>query len=398
MRILMINHHRTSRSWHRAGIFAERLVARGHRVTLLVVADRAHFRFARRGVNGVDLVECPDLTFGKLRSGWDFVCALRRWRWLVRENARYDVIHLFETRPATIYPGLAWKRKTGAPLVIDWIDWWGRGGLISVNRPWWYRLLFAGVETYYEEHFRRRADATTVMSRGLARRARALGIRLETILQIRNGADLERFVPREKAEARARLGLPGAAFLVGFASMDTFIDLAPFLDGFAFFARQAPGARLVMIGRVTPGARRLARRAGLASRTDFPGFVSEADYPLYLSACDALAMPFPETNYNIGRWPNKFGEYLASARPVLFNPAGDLAEFAEGEPPGIPCAFSASSFADGLARLHADPALAERLGRRARALALERLDWSKEIDKLERLYARLAGEGQRDGQ
>lgn len=390
MRILMVNHHRLWRTWTRAGILAERLAARGHRVTLLVIADHAHWRFRRRNFKGVDLVECPDLTFGRLRSGWDFVCALRRYLWLARENARYDAIHLFETRPATIYPGLAWKRRTNAPLVVDWIDWWGRGGLITVNRPGWYRLLFAGIETYYEEYFRKYANATTVMSLGLAGRAEALGIAPETILHLRNGADLERFRPRDKGEARARLGLPADAFLVGFASMDTFIDLEPLLEGFRRLSASAPAARLLMIGRATPRARGLVRNAGLAERTVFPGFVPEADYPLYLSACDVLAMPFPETNYNLGRWPNKFGDYLASARPVLFNPTGDLAEFASGDPPGIACAFDARAFADGLLALYGDPALRERLGRRARALAEERLDWEKQIDKLERLYLGLA--------
>ena len=42
------------------------------------------------------------------------------------------------------------------PLITDWNDWFGRGGIITVLRPKWYRILFANVETYYEEAYRKK--------------------------------------------------------------------------------------------------------------------------------------------------------------------------------------------------------------------------------------------------
>ena len=230
-RILMICHQRLFKAWLRPGILARGLVEKGHRVTMMVVADEARFRFKRSIIDGVDVIETPDLTSGRLRSGWNPVSVWRRTRCVRRLDSDYDLIHLFETRPATIYPGLAVQRRLNVPLFIDWIDWWGRGGLIEINRPAWYRFLFERMETYYEEHFRTRADASTVMCHGLVERAVGLGVARETILHLRNGADHERFRPRAVAEVRAQLGLAPDAFIAGFASLDSFFDLEPVLRG-----------------------------------------------------------------------------------------------------------------------------------------------------------------------
>ena len=388
-RILMISHHRLFKAWLRPGILARGLVENGHRVTMMVVAEQARFGFKRSVIDGIDVIEAPDLTSGRLRSGWDPVSVWRRMRCVRRLDSDYDLIHLFETRPATIYPGLAAQRRLKVPLVIDWIDWWGRGGLIEINRPAWYRFLFGRMETYYEEHFRTRADASTVMCHGLVQRAVGLGVARETILHLRNGADHDRFRPRPMAEVRARLDLAPDAFIAGFASLDSFFDLDPVLRGMQNLRADGAPARLLLIGKSDARVEARVQALDLGAHTDYSGFVPDNIYPLYLNACNVFLMPFPETNYNIGRWPNKFGEYLASGRPVIFNAVGDLRDFdlAGEEALGIPCEFTAEAFASALRRMYDSPQLTERLGENARRAALRELDWARQIGRLESLYA-----------
>ena len=151
MKILLIAHHRLWRAQYRSRAIAERLAERGHKVTLIVTANNERFRFRCYQVNDVEIVESPDLTVGRLRSGWDPVCAVRRIAWLKANADDFDLVHLFETRPATIFPGLWLRHRINAPIVIDWIDWWGRGGIIKINRPLLYRLLLGWVETFFEE-------------------------------------------------------------------------------------------------------------------------------------------------------------------------------------------------------------------------------------------------------
>ena len=362
---------------------------------MMVVAENARFHFKRSLIDGVDVIEAPDLTSGRLRSGWDPVSIWRRIRCVRRLDTDYDLIHLFETRPATIYPGLAARRRMKVPMLIDWIDWWGRGGLIEINRPAWYRLLFGGMETYYEEHFRTRADASTVMCHGLMERAVGLGVPRETILHLRNGADHERFCPRPMAEVRSQLGLAPDNFIAGFASLDSFYDLEPVLRGMKQLLSSGTPARLLLIGKSDSRVRSHVAAMGLSEHTDYSGFAPDDIYPLYLNACDVLLMPFPETNYNIGRWPNKFGEYLASGRPVIFNAVGDLQDFDLPDPDavGIVCEFSAEAFAAAMQQMYESPELADRLGDNARQAALRELNWPHQIGRLETLYAGLTDDG-----
>ena len=386
MRILIIVHHRLWRAAYRSRIVAEGLVRRGHKVTLMVTANTEKWRFVDREEKGVRIVETPDLTYGTLRSGWDPVNAIRRKGWLKRQGDTFDVAHLFETRPATIFPGLALRRRLGIPLVIDWIDWWGRGGIISMRRPWWYKMAFAGVETWFEERFRGHADATTVISYGLARRAVSLGVPEESIHHIRNGSDLRTFKPRPIGEARDRLGLPKEKFLLGYAAQDTFFDLEPVLDALKMNVESGIDAGLVLSGNAPEGLKTSVHRKGLTERVRFLGYLDWEDYPFFQSACDALVVPFPATVYNIGRWPGKFGEYVAAGRPVVFNPVGDLEDFAGPDAPGLACDFSAEAFVEAFATLHDDPSLRTELGAKARQLACDEMDWERSIDHFEAVY------------
>lgn len=391
MDLLYVSHHREYRSWHRPGAFARGMVARGHRVTM-VVTDDVHRRGTRvHDVDGVRVVRTPDVTTGRLRSGWDPTCAVRRARWLDRDDFVPDVVHLFETRPATVLPGLRAARRHDAPVVTDWNDWWGRGGLVEINRPGWYRRVFGGAETWFEEHFRPGAAGTTVISRALADRASAIGCPPGTVVHVRPGIDVTRFTPRPRPQLRAQLGFASNDVVIGYASQDTYFDVEPMVEGIAATSRRLPQVRLLLLGQRDPRMDELVARAGLEGRTVRCGWVPDDDYPAHLGVCDLFAVPFPDLVHNRGRWPNKFGDFVATGRPVVFNPFGDLADFAS-DPPGIACPATAVGFAAAFDTLVRDPALRAELGARARELAVREFAWKDRLDVLEATYHRVAEE------
>ncbi|MGH8772527.1 MAG: glycosyltransferase, partial [Burkholderiales bacterium] len=311
--------------------------------------------------------------------------------WLSQGDSRYDLVHLFETRPATLFPGLFLSRRDGLPLVVDWNDWWGRGGLITINRPLWYRVLFGGVETFFEEHYRARADATTVISHGLAQRAASLGVPPQSITHLRPGIDPNRFTTESDLALRRQLGFADDDIILGYSSQDTFFDIAPVLQGAQIARQQGWPLKLLVLGQYSRGFSRNIGKHGLASVTHLAGFVSDEDYPRYLSIADLMVTPFKRSNYNLGRWPNKFGDYLATGRPIVFNAFGDLAEFT-ADPPGMACEFQGAAFAEAFATLCADADLRHRLGARARELALLKFRWEDRIEALEAVYARVVSE------
>ena len=85
---------------------AKNLVLRGHKVILVVISEQRRLGVEETQWDGVRVIETPDMLWGRLRSGWDMWDILNRIIFLKQEKERYDLIHCFETRPATIYPAL----------------------------------------------------------------------------------------------------------------------------------------------------------------------------------------------------------------------------------------------------------------------------------------------------
>ena len=105
MNILYVNHYRRFKNWRwgRSYALSRELVKRGHSVTLCLIADHEKIRVRSYKEEGIRIYEFPDLLYGRLRSGWDPWCLIRRILTFRSFGPAFDLIHCFETRPATIY-------------------------------------------------------------------------------------------------------------------------------------------------------------------------------------------------------------------------------------------------------------------------------------------------------
>lgn len=385
MKILMINHHRAFRSHLRAGNLAERLVQRGHQVTLMCIADNRRLGICEYFKNGVRWVETPDLLPGKLRSGWDPWCALNRWLWL-RKNFDFDLVHAFETRPATIHPLQLILRKKKIPLVIDWIDWWGRGGLVVEHRPRWYQILFGGLETFYEEHFRTMADTTTVICHALGERASGLGVPQKTIFRVPIGSSTDVFSVEDSKKYREQFGISKESFVLIFSALDAALDAELVFRAVAVLQDKHPEVLLLMTGNQQERLTRLAAQCDISARFRHLGFVPDEAFPAALSCADVFLLPLQDKVANRGRWPCKIGDYLACGRPVVSNPTGEMKILLSEEKIGLLANESPEGFAQAIELLIENPSLRAELGAEARHIAETRLHWNGIIDGLERAY------------
>ena len=113
----MLNHNRVWEStFNRAYYFGRSLVKRGHEVTIVTNSRQRMFVFKNFLSEGVKIIETPDLLWGRLRTGWDLVNALRRIYYL--RAMQFDVIHALDCRPTVIIPALYLKKTLKIPLVI----------------------------------------------------------------------------------------------------------------------------------------------------------------------------------------------------------------------------------------------------------------------------------------
>lgn len=383
MKVCIFNHNIvwTGGTFNRCLGFAISLAGRGHQVTLATTSANARMGIRRELHRGVSVVEFPALLGGRARSGWDVLDALRRLMAVMRYSmGQPDVIHAFDCRPTVILPALLLARTAQAPLVIDWADWWGRGGTIETrDMKKIVRFLVRGPETWFEESFRTRATRTTVISSGLADRVHSLGVPRETITLLPQGCDTENITPREAWDARRRLGLPSDPPIIGYAGTLLTSDSDLLVRVFHSIRTRNADARLLLIGH---------QRARLP---DVPGMIRAGFVPRdklsdYLGACDLLVLPMADTIANRGRWPSKVNDYFSSGRPTVSTPVGDVQFVLTGRSVGALGQVEDSSFASVCQTLIDDPQKRTEMGLNARRLAENDLSWYRLGDLLLNVY------------
>jgi glycosyltransferase involved in cell wall biosynthesis len=387
MNILMICHKIPRGAGSRAHVMGANLVKRGHQVTLLLVSENSHWQTIEYDWEGVRAIESPNLSFGRWRYGWDAWNAISRFFFLKKEKSQYDLIHCFETRPATIHPALWYSRKNHLPLITDWNDWCGRNGLIDINRPKLYKMFhFETIETYYEEHFRSKAAGLTVIASALVDRAVKLGVDPEYICHISGGTFLDRFIPRSMEECRQRMGYPLDIPILGFSSADSHFDMEIVMRALSIVAQKFPNVKLIVTGKVRKSVYDLAVKNQVQSMISFVGYVPRDELPWYLACSNIFLLPMIDRPYNRGRWPNKMGEYMSLGRPTVANPVGDIKTLFNTHSIGCLASWDPEDFAEKIIYLLENLELSLAYGKNARYVAETEYDWKVLSLKLEEFY------------
>lgn len=392
LKILLISNHRKYKIHFRAYPWARELASRGHEVDVMCHADTERFRTKVSQVDGFRLIENPDLLVGQLRQGWDPVCAWRRGRFLFNEGKQYDIIHCLDTRLAVIWPAMAYARAKGIPIISDWIDWWGRGGLIAERRPWWYKLFFAGIETYFEEHYRNKLDGLTTISQALIDRAVDLGCDRDRCIQIPGGANIAAFDPVPTREAcRHRLDIPNDVPVICFSGLDVLIDLPLAFDAFRIILRTFPDAVFLLVGPSKKDIRDIVPDGIPETSLLSTGPIPYSELRNHLPAADLFLMPYADKISNRGRWPNKIGDYMCVSRPTVSNPVGEVKRLFEEYGAGVLCPPEPEAMAAECVALLRDPETARQIGARARLAAEQAFTWDHLVEKLEHFYLGILG-------
>jgi glycosyltransferase involved in cell wall biosynthesis len=386
LRILMIVLNQVGKgTWLRAACFGQNLVEREHQVALMAMSPKSRWRLCERDMNGVRLVETPDLLTGSLRSGWDPYDTLRRTLWLGGHS--FDIVHAVESRPVVLFPALA-AQKRGSKLVMDWCDWFGRGGSVE-ERPPLMRLALRPVETHFEERFRTRADATVTINAFLRDRAIQLGAAPDSVTVIRNGCETD--VPTwDRATARRAVGLPDETPLIGYVGAIYQRDAELMALAFNRVQKTLPDARLVLVGYFNRQIEPLLDRPESVIRT---GWVGREEMFQYLAGCDLCWLPMCDSGTNRGRWPGKLNAYMTAARPTVATAVGDQAELIPRHRLGLVTRDDPDDLAAGVVELLTDRNRCDKIGRAARRAAEDVLSWERATDDLEAFYQRvLTGE------
>jgi glycosyltransferase involved in cell wall biosynthesis len=368
-------------TYWRAYHLGRHLARKGHSITLMATARQGRTGVRVSQQQGITLVESPDLFSGALRSGWDPWNILNRIYRLRGQS--FDLIHGFESRPTVIYPALYLKKRRKIPLVLDWADWFGRGGSVEERPNPLVRAALRPVETYFEEHFRIQADRTTVICSLLEKKAISLGISQETILNLPNGADTENFQPLEQTEARRQIGIPENTFIIGFVGAIFQQDANLMAAAFDQLSDRLPQTRLLVAGYCPLDIRSFVKKPECVIQT---GFLETPLLNAYLAASDIFWLPLCDSNANRGRFPLKLTDYLAIGRPIVATAVGDVQIVMKQNTIGLLCQPEFADLAEKTLTLYRDKELRRTFGEQARRTAEERFNWEVLAAQLEVLY------------
>ncbi|MFH1446928.1 MAG: glycosyltransferase [Chloroflexota bacterium] len=368
-------------TYFRAYEFAHYLTRFGHSVTLMATSKDSRFKSHIRNSDGIQIIETPDLYTGPLRAGWDLYNAICRLRLV--NSQEFDIVHAFETRPVVLFPALK-LRWAGVPLVLDWCDWYGRGGSVEERPDYLVRTILRPVETFFEEHFRTKAAATTVICSTLYQRAQELGVNEKTITIIPNGFDITGWEIHTKKKARELLGFNKNDFIIAYVGSLFSQDAQLMAEAFDLICAKIPEAKLLHTGKGKYDVMALVAHPERIIKT---GGVSLAEMSLNLSACDVGWLPFRDTNANRGRFPMKFSNYIAAGKPVIATDVGDVAQYIRETGVGMVVEDAASSLAGAVYMLKSDRGKQIAFEQAAIKLSEDKqFNWESRARQVERVY------------
>ena len=308
--------------------------------------------------------------------------------------------------PAVALP-IGKKRVRGVRALIDWFraercdvvnthsstDSWLVGlALTTLGRPFPVvrtRHISAPVPRNPATRWLYERVASRIVTTGEALKRQLVevnGFDAAKIDSVPTGIDSGRFCPGDRAAARAALGLPAGKTLVGIVA--TLRDWKGHKYLIEALARLAEAVELLIVG---DGPQREALEAqaaklGLAARIRFAG--NQADVVPWLRAMDVFALP----SYANEGVPQALVQAMLVGLPCVSTTAGSISELAAHEATALVVPQkNAHALATALERLIDDPDLRRGLGEAARAHCAERFSEKTMLDRMEAIYANVAG-------
>jgi glycosyltransferase involved in cell wall biosynthesis len=272
---------------------------------------------------------------------------------------RPDLVHVVSPTPMAVW-AQRWARGAGVPVVSSFhthfVSYFRYYGVRPLERFGWSMLRW----------FYQRCDRVYAPSWSIVRELEAHGI--ERVELWSRGVDLEAFSPEFRdAALRERAGAgEGTPLLLLVSRLVKEKDLADLVEVDRLLRERGVEFRLALVGD-GPMRGELERRLPGAY---FAGHQAGEALARWYASADVFV--FPSTTETLG---NVVLEALASGVPaVVVDRGGPQDLIAEGENGHVARANDVAEIADRVERLLRDPAERERMGRLARASAVER-DW-----------------------
>ncbi len=304
------------------------------------------------------------------------------FRTIVTLFTKCDVFHSFNHRPAATIPGLVKSLISKTKWFVDWADLWGKGG-IADRRNGPLSFVTAKVDHYTEQLIIKIASYVTPISDDLVKKATEIRKGRKGIVFLPIGCNVKDINPINKNIAKKKLKIKNKLLVYLYVGTYDEVLLAKM---FIELNKINKNVSLLLLGPNIPNFYNQFRNEPQAlKKIIHPGIVSREKLSLYLSAGDIMMMPFANKEINLGKFPNKLGDYLAAGRPILANPTGEVKKLLNQEKIGIFASENPKKFAETANNFLNNTLLQESLGKNARKVAIK-LSWTSVAQQLEKTY------------
>ena len=240
----------------------------------------------------------------------------------------------------------------------------------------------------------RAADRVIAVGEPIAEQAVHLGVAAERVTVIRSGVDVERFRPRDRQDARRRLGIPAETPVVLFVgNLEPRKQVDVLLQATQCVRERLPALLVFIVGSgQSAGAQDqserligLRRDLNLDLSVRFVGQVDDQQLLDYYAAANAFALPSSSEAQGIVAL-----EAMASGLPVVATAVGGLrGTIHDGHTGFLVASGELAPLAERLTELLRDAHRAETMGAAARQSVERYFSWRRAVDATIQVYREL---------
>lgn len=276
----------------------------------------------------------------KILRGYDFIDCFFRFLYIMIYPV--EVIHVTGGhRPINLIPSLLGKYLKDSVIVEETWEWMGQGGYADKRKS-----VLGRIKSLYDRlleiKLKELYDIIIVISSELQNRFK----KKSKVFVLHGGAEDKSLFSYEIEEARKMMNLSRESFIVGMSNVvrSDHQDNREIFEAFRKICKEYQNTYLLITGTNKEYIKRIGREYSIDKRILYSGYLPFEEYNKYLSACNIFVLPYPDSQINRGRWPNKLGDYICLRRPVLTNPTGDLKKLFKKYKVGILCDHNFDSY------------------------------------------------------
>ena len=216
--------------------------------------------------------------------------------------------------------------------------------------------------------------------------ARSYGVSRAAIKVIPCGVDTDMFRPRDKAEARSRLGVTEKYVVLFVGRIEPIKALGTLIQAVEL-VEDTSSLRVLVVGGDSYGpeyqrVQSMCYSLGIDDNVSFVGSVPQMELPIYYNAADILVVPSKYESFGLVAL-----EALATGTPVIASRVGGLATIVQDTKTGFLIPWQCpDAFARKLEILLANESILEAMAVEARKSAMV-YSWSSVGEELSKLYA-----------